>query len=53
MRRAERGDVDAALRFLDRPGGEPPGPGDEVMPGREVGWPVQRVRLAQIVGLGT
>ena len=32
-RRAERGDVDAALGFLYWPGGEPPGPGDEVMPG--------------------
>jgi hypothetical protein len=32
-RRAERGDVDAALRFLDRPGGEPPEPGDELTPG--------------------
>ena len=33
-RRAERGDVDAALRFLDRPGGEPPGPDDELTSGQ-------------------
>jgi hypothetical protein len=31
--RAARGDVDAALRILSRPGGEPPRPGDELSQG--------------------
>ena len=29
-RRAERADIDGALRFLDRPGGEPPRSDDEL-----------------------
>jgi hypothetical protein len=28
--RAKRGDLEAALRFLSRPGGMPPAPGDEM-----------------------
>ncbi len=31
--RAARGDIDAALRLLSRPGGEPPRSGDELPPG--------------------
>ena len=31
--RAARGDIDAALRILARPGGEPPRSGDEIPPG--------------------
>ena len=31
--RAARGDIDAVLRILARPGGEPPRSGDEIPPG--------------------